>query len=113
MDKIKKEKIPMYITLCVIGIILTSVIFIQFKTIGQTDVSELQSMSNNELKTDIADLKAKYDEAVKAIADTNKSMAEYQSQISSGKSASDLLQQELKKIDDLNGKNAVTRATEL
>lgn len=106
MDKIKKEKIPMYITLCVIGVILTSVIFVQFKTIGQTDISELQSMSDNELKTDIADLKAKYDEGVKAIADTNKSIAEYQSQISSGKSASALLQQELKKSNDLTGKNA-------
>jgi len=90
----------------VIGVILTSVIFVQFKTIGQTDISELQSMSDNELKTDIADLKAKYDEGVKAIADTNKSIAEYQSQISSGKSASALLQQELKKSNDLTGKNA-------
>ena len=106
--KINKEKLPMYITLLVIGAIFTSVLFVQIKTIGQTDIGELQAMSNNELKTDIADLKASYDDNIKAIADTNKKIAEYQSQISSGKEASDLLQKELKKTNDLTGANAVT-----
>ncbi|MCL2342069.1 MAG: DUF881 domain-containing protein [Firmicutes bacterium] len=106
MDKIKKEKIPMYITLGVIGAILTSVIFVQFKTIGQTDINEMQSKNNNELKTDIANLKTKYDDTMQAIADTNKKMAEYQDKISSGKEASDLLQKELKKTSDLSGVNA-------
>jgi len=103
----KKEKIPMYITLFVIGVILTSVIFVQFKTISQTDIDELKSKSDNELKTDIADLKTKYDDITKEIVDTNKAIAEYQDKVSSGKEASDLLQKELKKTNDLIGKNSV------
>ena len=103
----------MYITLCVIGVILTSVIFVQFKTIGQTDVSNLQAMSDNELKTDISDLKAQYDETMKAISDGNKTIAEYQNQISSGKSASDLLAQELKQSNDLTRTECCNREPEL
>ena len=104
----KKGKITVTITIGLMCLILTAVIFMQFKTISQTDISELELMRESELKTEITTLKTKYDEVVAKIKEDNEKILEYENAKEEGKKASGLLQKELKETEDLLGKNAVT-----
>ena len=108
INKIKKGKITITITIGIICFILTCVIFMQVKTISQTDISELELMRESELKTEITSLKAKYDETLIKIKETNSKILEYEDAAISGKKASQLLENELVETENLLGKNTVT-----
>jgi len=80
---------------------LTAVIFIQFRTIGQTDISALEVMREDELRTEIALLRARHEEVGQRIAETNGIIAEYQEMIYLGEEASDIFYRELQRSNDL------------
>ena len=104
----KKGKFTITVTIGIMCFILTMLIFMQVKTISQTDISELEIMRESELKTEITSLKTKYEEVVTKIQETNKKILEYEEASIEGKEASQLLQAELKETEDLLGKNSVT-----
>lgn len=104
---IKKGKITMTIIMGIMCFILTLLIFIQVKTISQTDISELEVMKESELKTELTTLKSKYEEVLAKIKENNDKILEYENAAIEGKEASELLQKELKETEDLLGKNAV------
>lgn len=104
----KKGKIIMTITIGIMCFILTLLIFMQVRTISQTDISELEIMRESELKTEITSLKAKYDEVEAKIKETNEKILEYEEASIEGKEASELLQKELKETENLLGKTSVT-----
>lgn len=97
----------MTITLGIMCFVLTMVIFIQFKTISQTDITQIEIMREDELKAEIASVKTKYEEVLKELEDTKIKIEEYKEAINSEKEASELLDEELEKSRDLLGKNAV------
>lgn len=103
----KKGKLIVTITIGIMCFILTMLIFMQVKTIKQTDISELELMQESELKSEITALKAKYEETISKIQDTNQKILEYEEAIINGEEASNLLKQELKETEDLLGKNSV------
>lgn len=103
----KNGKITMTAIIGMMCLILTALIFMQVKTISQTDISELEIMRESELKTEITALKTKYDETVAKIKETNEKILEYEDAAIEGKEASALLQKELKETEDLLGKNTV------
>jgi len=104
----KKGKLTMTITLGIMCFVLTMVIFIQFKTISQTDITQIETMREDELKAEIASIKTKYEEVLKEIEDTSLKIEEYKETINTDKEASDLLDKELEKSNDILGKNIVT-----
>lgn len=104
----KKGKLTITITIGIMCLILTMLIFMQVKTISQTDISELEIMRESELKTEITSLKTKYEEVVAKIQETNEKILEYEEAAIEGKEASELLQAELRETADLLGKNSVT-----
>lgn len=104
----KKGKIIVTITIGIMCFILTTLIFMQVKTISQTDISELEIMRESELKTEITSLKTRYEETIAKIEETNEKILEYEASAIEGKEASELLQKELKETNDLLGKNSVT-----
>ena len=104
----KKGKFTITITIGIMCFILTMLIFMQVKTISQTDISELELMRESELKTEITSLKTKYEEVVAKIKETNDKILEYEEAAIEGKEASELLEKELQETEDLLGKNAVT-----
>ena len=104
----KKGKFIITVTIGIMCFILTMVIFVQVKTISQTDISELEIMRESELQTEITALKAKYEETTTKLKETNKKILEYEETIIEGKEASALLEKELKETEDLIGKNDVT-----
>lgn len=104
----KKGKFTITITIGIMCFILSSLIFIQVKTISQTDISELEIMRESELKTELTSLKTKYDEVIAKMQETNTKILEYEEASIEGKEASELLEKELKETEDLLGKNDVT-----
>ena len=95
------------ITIGLMFLILTMVIFIQFKTINQTDITSLENMREDELRTEINSFKKKTEELAKQIAETDSKIAEYEETISGNKEASEVLTKELEEQNNLLGKNSV------
>lgn len=103
----KKEKLIIAITIGLMFLILTAVIFIQFKTINQTDITALENMRENELRTEISNYKLKVEEVNKQLEETNLKIKEYEETINTDKEASVLLSQELEQQNNILGKNSV------
>ena len=103
----KKGKLTITITMGFVVLIFTAVIFVQFKTINQTDITALENMREDELKSEISSFRQKADELTKEIAETDGKILEYQKAIDSNQEASDLLNKELEKQNNLIGKNSV------
>lgn len=104
----KKGKFTVTITIGIMCFILTALIFMQVKTVSQTNISELEIMRESELKTEITSIKKKYDEILAKIKETNEKILEYETSAIEGKEASELLQKELRETEELLGKTAVT-----
>lgn len=106
--KLKKGKITITITIGIMFLIFTSVIFMQVKTISQTDISELELMRESELKSEITSLKAKYEETIEKIQETNGKILDYEEAVANGKKASQLLEKELIETEKILGKDSVS-----
>ncbi|MBQ6992229.1 MAG: DUF881 domain-containing protein [Clostridia bacterium] len=103
----KRNKIIFSIILGVVCFILTMVIFLQFKTISQTDIISIESMREEELKQELSTYKTKYDEVVTKLEENNKKILEYEKSLSSEEEATNLINKELEESNDLIGKNSV------
>ena len=98
----------MTITIGLVCFILAMVIFIQFKTISQTDITAIENMREEELRKEITSLKTKYQEVETELKETNNMIEEYKQTINTDKEAAVLLAEELVKSQNLLGKNDVT-----
>ena len=104
----KKEKIFMSIIIGVACSILMTVMFAQFKTIEETDITGIETAREEELRTMISSWKSKYEETSEKLEETNKKINEYQEKVSSNQESSELLEQELLQTNKLVGKTEVT-----
>ena len=84
VKKMKKGKLIMTIIIGLMCLILTMLIFMQVKTISQTNISELEIMRESELKTEITALKTKYEETAIKIKETNEKILEYEEAATEG-----------------------------
>lgn len=107
MNKIKKDKLALAIILGFITVVLVTTIFMQFKTIERTDIAELESMRETELKTQIASWKAKYQETTEKLQENQEKIQEYEEKKESTEEAEELLKQELEQSNMLIGKTDV------
>ena len=57
-----KGKIVLTISVGFTALILSAVIFTQFKTVEQTDITAIETMRETELRTELSTWKTKYDE---------------------------------------------------
>ena len=103
----KKGKLTITITIGLVVLIFTAVLFIQFKTINQADILSIENMREDELKAEISSFKQKSEELSKQIEDTNTKIKEYNEAITTGKEASELLQKEIEEQNNILGKNKV------
>lgn len=103
----KKGQKTITITVGLMVLILTAVIFVQFKTIKQTDIISIENMREDELRTETSSLKQKSEEIRKKIIETNEKIAEYEQTITTDKQASELLEEELEQLNNVLGKNDV------
>ena len=57
-----KGKIVMIISVACTALILSMVMFTQFKTVEKTDITAIETMRETELRTELASWKQKYEE---------------------------------------------------
>ena len=107
--KLKKEKIVLIISITLVCIILIAIMFAQFRTIEETDITGIKNAKEAELRTMLSSWKSKYDETVEKLEDTNKKIKEYQDKISSDEAAEELLEEEyiLSGKTDISGEGVV------
>lgn len=103
----KREKIVISIIISFVCIILVTVMFAQFKTIEETDITGIENARETELQTMLASWKTKYEEIEEKLIDTNQKIVEYTNKIQSNEKASELLEKELIQTNLLVGKTNV------
>lgn len=91
----KKGKNIMTITIGLVCFILTCVMFMQFKTVEQTNITEIKNMQETELREKIAVWKEKYEETNTKYEETVQKLNEYKQKRESNQEASELLDKEL------------------
>lgn len=106
--KLKKGKNIMTVTIGIICFILTYVIFIQFKTIEETNITEIETMTETELREKIASWKEKYEETNEKLQETKETIAEYREKKEANQEAIELLDKELLEAQILAGETDVT-----
>ncbi len=92
-----KGKIIMFITIGIICILLTSVMFVQFKTVQVIEESGISAMTESELRDEYSTIKSKTDELAKSLEEVNSSIKEYENQSSNNKGTTDLLKEDIQK----------------
>ena len=76
-DSIKKGKVTMAIAVSISCFVLMFVMLMQFKIVNQTDITAIENMRETELKTELANWKAKYEEANTKYNETKSKIEEY------------------------------------
>ena len=90
-----------------ICILLTGVMFAQFKTVEQTDITGIETARESELTTMLSSWKTKYEEVEEKLAETQLKISEYNEKIEKNEQSSELLDEELAQSNLLLGKTNV------
>lgn len=107
MKKIKLDNLAVAIVMFIVCITLVSVMLMQFKTVEETDITEIENMRETELRTAISEWKTKYEEVETKLQDTNKKINEYSDKIKNNEKASELISDELDESNMAVGKTDV------
>lgn len=104
---IKKGKITMTITIGIACFALALVMFMQFKIVNQTDITSIENMRETELRTELANWKAKYEETNEKYEETIAKVEEYKKTKQSNEETEKLVDEELEQVNKLLGKTDV------
>lgn len=107
MKPIKKGKITVTITIGIACLALATVMFMQFKMVNQTDINELEVMREDELRTELANWKAKYDEAENQYQEKTKKLEEYNKTEATEEETEGLVKNELEQVNLVLGRTDV------
>ena len=108
MKNVKKNKIVVSIIIGLICFILVFTMFIQFNTIEQTDLANIATMRETELKEELAKWNTRYEELYARYQEDEVKKQEYQNSLGTDTEASDLLENELNETNILLGLTDVT-----
>ena len=108
MLKIDKEQAIMSIIIGIVCVVLIAVMFIQYKTVEETDITAIENMREAELRTALSEWKTKYEETSEKYQEVQATKQEYIKKIESNEEASGLLEKELQQSNLLAGKTNVT-----
>lgn len=103
----RKDKIVMAIIIGLVCVVLIAVMFAQFKTIEQTDITGIETAREDELRTLVSTWKIKYEEIEEKLIDTRIKINEYKEKIETNQESSELLEKELQQTNLLAGKTNV------
>ena len=107
MKKLDKDQIIMSIIIGLVCIVLICIVSIQFKTIEETDITAIENMKEDELRTTLSEWKTKYEETYEKYEETITTIDEYNKKIESSEEASELLDKELEKSNLIAGNTDV------
>lgn len=101
--KADKNKRFLRTTIAIITALLVSTILIQFKSVDEYKKSDIESLREDELKTQMATYKAKYEEALEQYESNRNRIEEYENTADENAKASNLIDEELEQSNDLLG----------
>lgn len=101
-------KMTLTITIAIACVVLTTVMFMQFKIVNQTDINELEVMREEELRSELANWKNKYQEAEKQREEMEQKLIEYNKSEASETEAEQLIKSELENVNIILGTTDVT-----
>ena len=104
---IKKGKITMSIAISIACFVLVLVMSMQFKIVNQTDITAIENMRETELRTELANWKAKYEETVEKYKEIEAKIAEYQQTKQSNEETEKLVDTELEQVNMTLGKTDI------
>ena len=99
----------MTMIICGVCLVLFAVMFMQFRTIEETDITEIENMREAELRTAISEWKSKYEETAKQLEANQKSIDEYQQKIEQNGEASELVDKDLEESESWATNDEVTK----
>lgn len=105
--KIKKEKVVMAITIGIACLTLMLVMFMQFKVVRETDITEIENMRESELRVELTNWREKYKELNARYEEVSQKVSEYQNEKESDEKTAQLLQTELEQLNEAVGKTDV------
>ncbi len=99
----KKGKGIMTATIGLICFVLAYVMFMQFRTVEETNITQIENMRETELSETLASWKEKYQETAEKLEETNLKLQEYKQKRESNQEASELLNKELTQAQTIAG----------
>lgn len=103
----KKGQYIMRITIGIMCFLLTMTIFIQFRVTKKTKESNIDTMQEAELRKELANWKAKYDETKEKNAELNNTLDTYKKEGSSDAKTRENLEKELEDLEQALGRTDV------
>lgn len=94
-----KSKTILLVTISIICILLTSTMFIQFKTIRVVEKSGLSDMRESELRTELSSWKSKCTEVETSLEENKELLEKYTKDMSNDNNSIELLKTDLSKIE--------------
>ena len=104
---IKKGKLTMTITIAIACFALAFVMTMQFKIVNQTDITAIENMRETELRTELANWRAKYEETEAKYKETKGKIEEYKKTKQSNEETGKLVDMELEQVNMTLGKTDV------
>lgn len=99
----KKDKIVVSITILFMCIILTCVMFMQFRTARQTNLTDIKNMNEDELKSEILLWQNRYNEIDQKLNSCNQTIDEYESILQNNEETAKVIDKELHELEKLIG----------
>lgn len=99
----KRDKIIVSITVFFMCIILTCIIFMQFKTAWQTNLTDIKNMNEDELKSEILLWQNRYNEIDQKLKNRNQTIDEYESILQNNDETAKVIDKELHELEKLIG----------
>ena len=103
MKDVKKGKYVVTVTIGIICFILVFTMFVQFNTIEQTDLANIATMRETELREELAKWNTKYQDLYQKYEEDKVKLKEYKSSLGTDDEAKELLEKELKQTNILLG----------
>ena len=103
----KKGKITVTITIGIACLALSIVMFMQFKLVNETDITSIENMREEELRTELANWKEQYDEANEQYEQKSATLEEYKEKEESDAETENLVNEELANVNLILGKTDV------
>ncbi len=104
---IKKGKITIAIAIGIACFALVFVMLMQFKIVNQTDITAIENMRETELRTELANWKAKYEETELKYEEIREKIDEYKETKQSNEETEKLVDDELEQVNMTLGKTYV------
>lgn len=104
---IRKGKITMAIAISIACFALVLVMSMQFKIVNQTDITAIENMRETELRTELANWKAKYEETETKYQEIVEKIQEYKHTKQSNEETEKLVDAELEQVNRTLGKTDI------